>query len=54
MIKRQPTENNNMRLLILAGVVFALFYFGVSLSVHRSTICAGVSNHSACVTGSAE
>lgn len=41
-----------MKLLIVIAAVALALYLGVSVTVKKSTLCVGVSDHRACVTGS--
>jgi hypothetical protein len=39
-----------MKVIIGIGIICALFYFGLSFSVKKSTACAGISDTRACLT----
>jgi hypothetical protein len=41
-----------MKILFAVTALVALFYFGVSFQVKKSTVCVGVHKQAACVTGS--
>lgn len=43
-----------MKLLIVIAAVAGALYFGVNVSVKKTTACIGLSDHRACVTGSAK
>lgn len=39
-----------MKTAIAIGIICALIYFGLSVSVRKNTACAGVSDTHACLT----
>ena len=41
-----------MKILIAVTALVALFYFGISFQVRKSTVCVGVHKQAACLTGS--
>lgn len=43
-----------MKLLIIVAAVGIALYLGVNVSMKGSTACVGLSDHRACVTGSAK
>jgi hypothetical protein len=40
-----------MKILIAIVALVALFYFGISFQVRKSTVCVGVHKQAACLTG---
>jgi hypothetical protein len=43
-----------MKVLIVIAAVCTVIYLGVSVSLKGTTACIGLSDHRACVTGSAK
>ena len=41
-----------MKILLAVVALVALFYFGISFQIRKTTVCVGIHRQAACLTGS--